>query len=186
MPPQSRFCPKGVGVRLADDGVRSSPDSTTSVTSDTPHAPVSLPLCARSPASKAPTGSAQNQNVRSLHSCFCPEGVGVRLADDGVRSSPDSTTSITSDTPHAPVSLPLCARSPASKAPTGSAQNQGVRSPHSGLRPKGLTPRSRLCPKGVMTLHSRFLPDGRNAAAIPLLPEGRRSPACRRWGAQQP
>ena len=149
MPPQSRFCPKGVGVRLADDGVRSSPDSTTSITSDTPHAPVSLPLCARSPASKAPTGSAQNQGVRSprsrlcpmgvmtLHSRFCPEGVGVRLANDGLRSSPEIMRVGVSGTPRAQVLLPLRARSPASKAPTGSAQKRKPTSQRDLRHPDG-------------------------------------------------
>jgi len=126
----------------------------TSVTSDTPHAPVSLPLRSRSPASKAPTGFAQNQK-RDLTAwpslptdVMPPQSPPCSLAPTGPVDSSDYRsaasarrawesglptmgcaaaliqTSVTSETPHSLVSLPLRSRSPASKAPTGFAQNQ--------------------------------------------------------------
>jgi hypothetical protein len=58
------------------------------VPSDTPHAPVLLPLRGRSRASCAPTASGQRQNTESPLIRFCAERVGVRLADDGLRSGP--------------------------------------------------------------------------------------------------
>jgi hypothetical protein len=60
-----RFCPEGVGVRLADDGRRSSPGIGRLDISVIPHAQVLLPASGRSPASKAPTGCAQNQKRRA-------------------------------------------------------------------------------------------------------------------------
>ena len=84
-----RFCPEGVGVRLADDGLRSSPETRHLGTSVIPRTQVLLPVPGRSPASKAPTGCAQNQSTRYRKSASA-EGVGVRLADDGPRSSPET------------------------------------------------------------------------------------------------
>jgi len=104
--PHTRLCPEGVGVWLADDGLRSGPKTRVLGMSDTPHPPVLLPLRARSSGcgpepSDAPTAFGQNQKPvspqirfcpRSVgnvpHTRFCPEGVGVRLADDGLRSGP--------------------------------------------------------------------------------------------------
>ena len=34
----------------------------------------------------------RSDHVTALQFCFCPEGVGVRLADDGLRSGPDPST----------------------------------------------------------------------------------------------
>jgi len=80
MPFAIRFCPQGVGVWLADDGLRSGPEIRRLGKSALPHAQVLLPLRARSPASKAPTGSAQNQkpaspqHLRQIH-----DSVGANL-----------------------------------------------------------------------------------------------------------
>ena len=60
-PPRSRFCPEGVGVRLADDGLRSGPKPMHLGASDRSCSQVLLPLRARSRASDAPTASGQNQ-----------------------------------------------------------------------------------------------------------------------------
>jgi hypothetical protein len=47
------FCAKRVGVRLADDGLRSGPETCHWVEPETTHAPVLLPLRARSPTTSA-------------------------------------------------------------------------------------------------------------------------------------
>jgi len=132
-----RFCPQGVGVRLANDGLRSSPEIMRVGVSGTPRAQVLLPLRARSPASKAPTGSAQKRNHPPFAIRFCPQGVGVRLADDGARSGPEIMRVGVSGTPRAHVLLPLRARSPASKAPTGSAQKRKPTSQRDLRHPDG-------------------------------------------------
>jgi hypothetical protein len=192
------FCPEGVGVRLADDGARSGPETNHLGASDKPCIPVLLPLRARLRASCAPTACGQNQKrfvvlcvpllparinndawrcavslllariYGAARCCFCPEGVGVRLADDGARSGPETKRPGVSNKPRIPVLLPLRARSRASCAPTACGQNQ----------------------KRYLALHEPLLLARINGDAwrctVLLLPGGRRSPACRRWGAKRP
>ena len=61
MTSSSRLCPEGVGVRLADDGLRSGPKTRRPGLSDIPSAQGLLPLRGRSSASQTPTASGQNQ-----------------------------------------------------------------------------------------------------------------------------
>ncbi|HXR00667.1 MAG TPA: hypothetical protein VN798_09775, partial [Pseudomonas sp.] len=55
---------------------------------------------------------------------FCPEGVGVWLADDLARSVSKPCERYTPDSPHHLISLPVPGRSLASQAPTAFGQNQ--------------------------------------------------------------
>jgi hypothetical protein len=56
-----RFCPKGVGVRLADDLARSASKPCERYAPDLPSRLILLPVPGRSLASQAPTASGQNQ-----------------------------------------------------------------------------------------------------------------------------
>jgi len=62
---------------------------------------------------------------------FCAERVGVRLADDGLRSGPKTCHWVEPETTHAPVLLPLRGRSRASLAPTpfGQKRHRGAHKP---------------------------------------------------------
>ncbi|MEQ7922797.1 hypothetical protein ABQX22_26695, partial [Xanthomonas sp. WHRI 1810A] len=91
-----RFCPEGVGVRLADDGLGTSPK--TGASTGLTHSTRWFTAGARQIAGKpAPTAFGQNQQPKSPQYRFCPEGVGVRLADDGLGTSPKTgaSTSLT-------------------------------------------------------------------------------------------
>jgi len=153
------FCAKRVGVRLADDGLRSGPKTGHWVQPETAHAPVYCRYAAdRGQASllrpSGRSGIAARTNKVSGPG-FCAKRVGVRLADDGLRSGPETGHWVEPETTHAPVLLPLRGRSRASLAPTPSGQKR-----HRGAHKQGH--RSRR------------------------LRGARRSPACRRWAAQRP
>ena len=59
--PPIRFCPKGVGVWLADDLARSGSKSGTRGVPDAPRRMILRLLRSRSPTSQAPTPFGQNQ-----------------------------------------------------------------------------------------------------------------------------
>jgi len=101
------FCAERVGVRLADEGLRSEPETGHWVEPETTHAPVLLPLRGRSRASLAPTPSGQKRHrgarTQNQRPGFCAERVGVRLADEGLRSGPETGHWVEPETTHAPV-----------------------------------------------------------------------------------
>jgi hypothetical protein len=178
------FCPEGVGAWLASDLARSGSKIGAP---DKPRSQVLRLLRSRSPTSRAPTASGQNQkhpaiNARLLPGgrgnltaiCFCPEGVGAWLASDLARSGSKIGAP---DKPRSQVLRLLRSRSPTSRAPTASGQNQ---------KPPAIN--ARLLPGG------RGRPACQRSASAPkaweldcdmLLPGGRGSLACQRSGAER-
>ncbi|MFK3971615.1 hypothetical protein ACI2KS_12900, partial [Pseudomonas sp. NPDC087358] len=100
---QSCFCPEGVGVRLADDLARSGSKPCQRGVPDTAGAPDST-AGARQIAGQARSYrfSARFKHHGMPQSCFCPEGVGVRLADDLARSGSKPCQRGVPDTTRAP------------------------------------------------------------------------------------
>jgi len=122
--PRSRFCAERVGVRLADDGLRSGPNPGTSVYQTDRIRRFYCRFPADRGTSHAPTPFGQNQKRRARatfkqgfcapRSRFCAERVGALRGyegSDGLRSGPRSRRLGVSDKPHSPVLLPVPGRS---------------------------------------------------------------------------
>jgi hypothetical protein len=146
-----------------------------SVTTDTPHGLVWLPLRGRSRASCAPTAFGPNQKLRGQALLqrsaidlpqlrFCPEGVGVRLADDGARSGPQTLKAWR---------LLIYRRGWFGCRCAADREQAALLRPSARIKSFVGKP----CSDGTRLIHQ--------IAATPLLPGGRRSPACRRWCAKR-
>jgi len=162
-----RFWPEAVGAWLAGDGVRSSPDSVTPAVPHTPlcyrcaadrqQAGLLRPSARSDTACSASRASLAPTNLCALRCRFWPEAVGAWLAGDGCAAA----------LTHAPR-----LRQISRIRHLATASRQIV----SKLDSYGLRPEAKATGDAAQW----------SFCAHPLLAGGRRSLACRRWGAQQP
>jgi len=154
------FCPKGVGVRLADDGARNGPDTRRPGSSGIPRVQGLPPLRGRSLASQTPAACGQSQKPReqvrsykgadgSMICCLCRSQL-VGEGFDAVRQEQRVARFRTAVVGRDP------GTSPASKAPTPSGQNQKRHVQH---RTKDLRAELKPRPYSFQIPPPRLIPD---------------------------